>query len=262
MKPGPVLAVPAFEKGGGGGHLVRSAALVRDLRSAGREAWLCVPGHTRETLPRDLPDLTGAAGGGWFFPETEIPSRRWSLIILDRFKTSPEEYARWSALGPVLGIDEGGPVRDNFDFLIDPLPTPPGARAPNMSSPALIPLPKNRRPSFVRESSGPFKILVTFGAEDPAELAAPVARACIPPERPSAAGEKPPAVEITLVAGPLGDPAGMPTETGGLRVLRGFPELRERLADYDLAITHFGLTAFEALHGRTPVILVSPGTYH
>jgi hypothetical protein len=40
------------------------------------------------------------------------------------------------------------------------------------------------------------------------------------------------------------------------------PELRERLASYDLIVTHFGLTAFEAVRARLPVILLSPGAYH
>jgi 2-polyprenyl-3-methyl-5-hydroxy-6-metoxy-1,4-benzoquinol methylase len=34
------------------------------------------------------------------------------------------------------------------------------------------------------------------------------------------------------------------------------------LAEYDLLITHFGLTAFEALHAGVPVLLVSPSAYH
>jgi SAM-dependent methyltransferase len=42
----------------------------------------------------------------------------------------------------------------------------------------------------------------------------------------------------------------------------GVPELRESLAGYDLVITHFGLTAFEALHAGAAVLLVSPGAYH
>jgi SAM-dependent methyltransferase len=48
----------------------------------------------------------------------------------------------------------------------------------------------------------------------------------------------------------------------GIVVLGGIPNLREHLAEYDLLITHFGLSAFEALHARLPVLLVSPGAYH
>jgi SAM-dependent methyltransferase len=39
-------------------------------------------------------------------------------------------------------------------------------------------------------------------------------------------------------------------------------ELKERFAEYDLLVTHFGLSAFEALYARLPVLLVSPTAYH
>jgi SAM-dependent methyltransferase len=45
-------------------------------------------------------------------------------------------------------------------------------------------------------------------------------------------------------------------------VLRAIPSLGEHLAEYDLLVTHFGLSAFEALHAGIPVLLVSPGPYH
>ena len=40
------------------------------------------------------------------------------------------------------------------------------------------------------------------------------------------------------------------------------PALGEHLAEYDLTITHFGLTAFECLRAGCPVLLVSPTAYH
>jgi 2-polyprenyl-3-methyl-5-hydroxy-6-metoxy-1,4-benzoquinol methylase len=40
------------------------------------------------------------------------------------------------------------------------------------------------------------------------------------------------------------------------------PRLGERLAEYDLLVTHFGLGAFEAVYARLPVILISPSLYH
>jgi SAM-dependent methyltransferase len=48
----------------------------------------------------------------------------------------------------------------------------------------------------------------------------------------------------------------------GVRVLQPGPGLKDRLAAYGLLITHFGLTAFEAVFARLPVLLVSPGPYH
>jgi 2-polyprenyl-3-methyl-5-hydroxy-6-metoxy-1,4-benzoquinol methylase len=44
--------------------------------------------------------------------------------------------------------------------------------------------------------------------------------------------------------------------------LEALPNLKEKLASYGLVITHFGLTAFEALRAGTPVLLLSPSSYH
>jgi SAM-dependent methyltransferase len=77
-------------------------------------------------------------------------------------------------------------------------------------------------------------VLLSFGAEDAAGMGAAVMEALAP--------------------------------LAGTRVIleqaRGVPRLKERLADYDLLITHFGLSAFEALYARVPVLLLSPTRYH
>jgi 2-polyprenyl-3-methyl-5-hydroxy-6-metoxy-1,4-benzoquinol methylase len=161
----------------------------------------------------------------------------WDFVVLDKLQTSQEEALSWSALAPLIGIDEGGPCRNSFEFLIDLLPAPRKrfSDPPNIRALSLLPLPRKRRPSF-QAPRKPLRVLVSFGAEDAAGLGA-------------------------RVAGALGKTAGaleiVSTGAGGL-----IPDLREHLAEYDLLITHFGLTAFEALHARVPVLLVSPARYH
>jgi SAM-dependent methyltransferase len=225
-----VLVVPALEKGRGGGHLVRSLTLAEELENLRREAWLFVPAEAEERYNR----IRGVAASGSPGPSPRVvrdrrqaAGKQWDLIVLDRFRTPPEEFAFWYGLAPVIGIDEGGECRKGFDFLIDLLPRLPDREGANITDLSLLPLPRRRRPSF--HGNGPAaapKILVSFGAEDPAGLAGMVSRAL---------GLPPP--------GPL-------------------PGLREHLAGYDLMVTHFGLGAFEALHARVPVLLVSPGPYH
>jgi SAM-dependent methyltransferase len=170
--------------------------------------------------------------------------RNWDFIVLDRFQTPAKEAASWSALAPLIGIDEGGPCRNGFEFLIDLLPAPKKrfSTPPNISAPSLLPLPFKRRPSFqalgTPAAGKPLRILVSFGAEDAAGLGSRVAGAL----EKTAGGF---ALEVDFV------------KPGAL-----IPQLRERLAEYDALITHFGLTAFEALHARLPVVLVSPTRYH
>jgi SAM-dependent methyltransferase len=163
----------------------------------------------------------------------------WDFVVLDKFQTSLEEAASWSALAPLIGIDEGGPGRNSFEFLIDLLP-PRRRRVsdpPNSSDPSLLPLPLNRRPSFT-DRGRPLRVLVSFGAEDAAGLGPRVAGA------------------LEKVAGPCGLAIALVKPDSPI------PRLRERLADYDVLVTHFGLAAFEALHARLPVLLVSPTRLH
>jgi spore coat polysaccharide biosynthesis predicted glycosyltransferase SpsG len=261
MTARPVLVIPAFEKGRGGGHLVRSLALVRELRALGREAYLYPP----DIFGEDGVDIAGPFDPAWILKAVQKPEeKKWGLIIVDRFKTSPEEVQNWSTWGPLIGLDEGGLWRDRFDFLLDLLPGPPGISPPNMTSPEFLPLPKNRRLSFFipsgektasteTRSPAPLKILVSFGAEDPAGLSLATAQALVNP-----------GVEVTLILGGLNKNAVLQTqaERSGIRVLKNIGELREKLSKYELLVTHFGLTAFEALHARVPVLLVSPGPYH
>jgi 2-polyprenyl-3-methyl-5-hydroxy-6-metoxy-1,4-benzoquinol methylase len=221
---------------------------------------------------------------------------------------------------------------------------------PNVRDPSLIPLPKNRRPfresGEAEQAAGkPLKILVSFGAEDPAGLGPLVYRALAAgyggqAGYSSQAGNTAGGIELDLIPGELHrDPAALPGELppnpvdipsglhrspaarpgelspspadipgglhrdstarpgelppspvdipggarrpgpadsasggflpqdqtstpSGFRVLEPFPNLGEHLAGYDLLITHFGLTAFEALYAGTPVLLVSPGPFH
>lgn len=277
---GSFLLVPACEEGRGGGHLVRSAALARSLRRAGAEAWLFVQSASGKDA--GIPPALAAGLEGLCLAEDELRSRSWTLVVLDRFRTSEKELEFWSAFAPVLGVDEGG-CRDHFDFLIDLLPGPPETSPPNLLCPAFLPLPENRRVSFYGAAQDgtarPFRVLVTFGAEDAAGLTVPAALAL------AGAGKKIPGnmenlPEITARFGPLNKNAAAGKtvlEKAGVRAeiaavfaavsAAGIPEntamtLRESFAGYDLVVTHFGLGAFEALAARVPVILVSPGRYH
>jgi 2-polyprenyl-3-methyl-5-hydroxy-6-metoxy-1,4-benzoquinol methylase len=99
----------------------------------------------------------------------------------------------------------------------------PGAGSANLTAVNLLPLPKNRSPAF---SKNPLRILISFGAEDAAGLGAAASQAL------------------------------------GIELPGKIPNLKEHLSEYDFVITHFGLTAFEALYARVPVLLMSPSAYH
>ena len=251
MNSSPLLLVPACEKGLGGGHLNRSVFLLNKLKEAGREAFLWISESCKEDVLRRFEELKIDDSRVLSRPE-ELSTHSW-IIILDRFRTEPEELDFWSNFGPVIGIDEGGTWRNRFDFLIDLLPGLDRAE-PNLNAPWLLPLPKNRRPAGGnREEAGvPLRILISFGAEDSAGLGPLAARSLL--------AQKLQGEEITLVAANYKkiDKAELP----GVTVIGKYPDLKERLAGYDLFITHFGLGAFEAVYARVPVLLLSPTAYH
>jgi 2-polyprenyl-3-methyl-5-hydroxy-6-metoxy-1,4-benzoquinol methylase/spore coat polysaccharide biosynthesis predicted glycosyltransferase SpsG len=282
-----VLAVPALEPGRGGGHLIRCLALVRELRALGREARLFLGGESG--------DLSGVFNGSrfdssWLIAEEEVPLTAWDFIVLDRFQTSPEEFSRWAGLAPLAGIDEGGPCRDRFDFLVDILPGLPNRSKPNIADPSLLPLPSEkplRLPGslsrFARDNprkpraasaagcfkrlreipqaqqaagGGALKVLISFGHEDAAGLGLAAAKAL-------AAKNSDGMLDITLLSGGLRrNPLSGDSAPPGIHALETIPDLGRRLADYDMLITHYGLTAFEAIYAGTPVLLVSPGACH
>jgi 2-polyprenyl-3-methyl-5-hydroxy-6-metoxy-1,4-benzoquinol methylase/spore coat polysaccharide biosynthesis predicted glycosyltransferase SpsG len=240
-----VLVVPAWEPGRGGGHLIRCMALVRGLRALGRESRLYLPPAAHELA--NVHNFLDSAGfdRSWLLAETDLHNENWECIVLDRFQTSPEELERWMRLAPVIGIDEGGPSRNYFDFLIDILPNTERT-LPNIIDTSLLPLPKKPQSKAITPTT-PLKVLVSFGQEDPAGLGIATAEAL-------AAKNSNVVLEITLLHGELRKPSPSTPPP--------FPNLSEHLNEYDLVITHYGLTAFEALYASVPVLLVSPGGYH
>jgi 2-polyprenyl-3-methyl-5-hydroxy-6-metoxy-1,4-benzoquinol methylase/spore coat polysaccharide biosynthesis predicted glycosyltransferase SpsG len=244
-------------------------ALVCGLRALGRDAWLLITANDKSDQLID----TAEFDRNWLIAENGIREINWECIILDRFQTPPEELSRWTSLAPVIGIDEGGPVRDHFDFLIDILPGCNRIK-PNIADPSLLPLPGNigkdigskfltQRHGGTKEeekgnlsSSAPLKVLISFGQEDAAGLGPAVAEAL--------AAKNTGSMDITFLHG------GLATTHYSLTTNHYLPtnhyplttNLKEHLHEYDLIITHYGLTAFEALYAGLPVILLSPGAYH
>ena len=66
--------------------------------------------------------------------------------------------------------------------------------------------------------------------------------------------------DITLLKGALS--GGLTHTPKNVKVLDNIPKLAERLREYDLVITHYGLTAYEALYAGTRVLLDHPTPLH
>ena len=281
MSSPSVLIVPACERGRGGGHLSRSLLLLRSLQVRGFNAYLWIPAFLKDDFferfrgffeSLDSIENIGNIGDpghpGFLSSEKELSEHTWEFIVLDRFRTTREEFAFWADLKnqefksrpALIGIDEGGPCRRRFDFLIDLLPSL-AKHKPNLSAPGLLPLPMNRRPkNQAPENERQKKILISFGAEDDAGLGVSTARKISRFLKRSGMAKPP---EVTLITPvPPHDSRGNDEEIPGVKVMGRIPNLMEHLAEYDLLITHFGIGAFEAVYARVPVLLISPTRYH
>jgi len=262
MKGASVLIVPACERGRGGGHLIRSLLILKALQANDRDAFLWVSDNLKDDFLQRFRDFFDSLDNPCLLSrEEDIKDRTWDFIVLDCYKTTKKEFEFFSNFAPVIGIDEGCPFRNRFDFLIDILPSLKDEAA-NLFSPALLSLPQNRRPGSLVETwrGSPFRILISFGAEDSAGLGIAAARS-LSGFLARAKTEKP--LEVTLVSPiPPHNTQYEIEELFGITVLGRIPYLSERLAEYDLLVTHFGISAFEAVYARLPVVLVSPGKYH
>jgi len=248
MSQAAILIVPCCEEGRGGGHINRCITLTNDLRSAGREAYFYLQKKTEKIT--NLPRLKNF-NTSWIIDKEEI-NRPFGLVILDRFQTPRDELQRWKKIAPVIGIDEGGPCRDSFDFLIDIL-IPENFEKPsaNITSWRLLDLPKKIKTEQDAKNSK-LKILISFGQEDTAGLGLSAAKKLAKSNLKEA--------EITLLRGGLNYTEYQLPNT--VKILDSIPNLADHLHEYDIVITHYGITAYEALYAGTTVLLDHPTPYH
>ncbi|WP_461256930.1 hypothetical protein [Treponema sp. R80B11-R83G3] len=248
MNQAPILIVPCCEEGRGGGHINRCISLVNDLRFAGREAFFYLQKKTEKIA--NLLQLKNF-NASWIIGNEQI-NRPFGLVILDRFQTPRDELLRWKKLAPVIGIDEGGHCRDYFDFLIDIL-IPENFEKPsaNITSWRLLDLPK-RTKSDNDAKNTKLKILISFGQEDAAGLGFSTIKKLAKCNLKEA--------EITLLRGGLNNSKSPIPDY--VKVLDSIPNLADHLCEYDLIITHYGITAYEASYAGTAVLLDHPTPYH
>lgn len=242
-----ILLVPSVRRGNGSGHLQRCFSLARAL---GQRAAVYLPDDTdgtswnsaelRLAYPRETASLRTI---GVLSPEA-----RFGLVVLDNRETSRRELCFWQRRGPVVAIDESGPARALAAYVIDILPRLAKGDEPNLSSLGFLSLPEARRepPKVLR------RVLVSFGGEDPAGLAAGFLRAAV-------LGGAMAAEDVTVVSGALSETLGA---ISGVTAVGPVQDLKEKLRAYDLVVTQFGLTAFEAAWAGCAVLLCNPSRVH
>lgn len=262
--------VPSIREGGGSGHLYRLCSLIQNL-SPQLRCVLYLRGTAEPLFVQDMMKKMGITEVVHHIPDQT------HLFILDNFRTSVEEVQKLKKIAPVIALDEGGTGRAYADYLIDILPYPASVQDPrlhadsrlahdvsdealcaNVSEISFIALPKKRKSEsalqkykrgekyfFTPEN---LKVLVACGGEDAARMGRKVA------DMLAESG-----AEVSVI-----DPQEKEyvQQKVNLYVYPYLENLRERLCEWDIIVTHYGFTAFEALAAGCAVILVSPTGYH
>lgn len=161
------------------------------------------------------------------------------FIVLDNRTTDKTLYNRLASVAPIVAIDEGGYARRYSQYLVDLLPNLEKEK-PNYYNPGLLGLPVKKR-----AANDLNRVLVTFGGQDPYSLTAKAV---------AALKDK---FDITVIIGPL-----FSTKDFGVTQINNPDSLKNILHQYDLVVTSYGLTAFEAAKSEVPVALLNPTQYH
>ena len=252
-----VLFIPSTVRGNGTGHIVRSIRLAEDLLCMGFQAAVLVSGQNSEDsfsidelrrirpVPEGLRLLTDAAASDWDY------------CIFDMRKTPEHLFSRFASESLCIGIDEGGEPRSRFDYLLDFLPNLE-AIAPNTGGTAFLQIPDAPAESpdpdarLRKLKGGSGRVLVSFGGEDRAGLSGSFAGRTVGEGLFEASA-------VTVIRGGAFTEQSFPA---GINILEHQPNLADRLKDYELVVTSFGLTCFEALYSGVPVVLLNPSDYH
>lgn len=237
----PLLFIPCTEKGRGTGHLRRCLDLA--LKTKGR---IYISKKSSLEDKENLIEEYKAKG----LKEIQITEKlcdleKYSLIVTDPFISSSEDLKNYSALSKVLSIDDGNSKAEAADYLLNILPALDNKKEINLSDTSFIPLAKNKK-VISQDNPEIKKVIVSVGGEDPLDLAEKASLIM------SEAGYK-----VTLVKR-----NAEIKKDNDIHIIEKIENLKEHLYEYDLCITHFGFTAFEASSAGIKVLLISSSDLH
>ena len=249
----PVLCVPCVAKGKGTGHLRRCLAIAVE---SGADVY--VPENADMTRFADL--LSHAREDGleeWQIVHQLPQPGDYALIVTDAFAIERDMAMKLVSAAPVVAIDEGSLNTDLCDFLFDIIPSYGIARPANITDPSYITLPVHHRQNPPLETAKDINsILVTVGGEDPADLVVPAAVSFAASKKQvTAIVQKPEEAKERVFT-------MAPDIAGYITFIPPVHNLRERLADYDVVVTHYGFTAFESVAAGCAVVLLGTTPLH
>lgn len=240
----PLILVPCVKKGCGTGHFKRCVSLAKELVDT------CIPFllidrscETLENLDSLLEEEIKNGLGSWQIIEQYPQEIEGPVVITDGFVTSQENMLKFSANGTVFSLDEGGDSQAYSDYLIDVIPPLKEKELINVFEPLFMDMPENIKKEHGEKVE---KILVAYGGEDPASLSVP---SCIKMKTLF------PEAQIDCIS--RGEKS-----VEGVNFISPVQNLKEQLFQWDLVVTHYGLTAWEAKYAGCRVVLGATTELH
>lgn len=235
-----VLFFPGTEKGHGTGHLRRCLEAAKNS-----ESFVYIPENpglkeTEEIVKEFIESGLNPNQIVHTFPEYN----EFALIVADLFKMDGETAGKLKDAASLVDVDDGGDFYFFSDYLLDIIPSFGISREPNFTEEGFILKPeakKTCRPQKIES------VLVSVGGEDPAGLSFLAAKYF------SDAGKS-----VSVIS----SNAENFQELKNVSFMPPVSCLREKLCEFDLVATHYGLTAFEALAAGCGVVLLPTSRLH
>lgn len=228
-----VLFVPSVRAGRGTGHLRRALFLARETLS-----FVYVPKDAGLKEADAILEEAFSSGLEGFRVIRDFPMEkmrqcgcRWDFIFADLFSSTKEEVELLRECGALCSMDDASSYAEGADYLLNVIPSEKLRSEQNAFRPDLLCEIKNRRADFPKEIK---RALVCISGESRDGLAKKAASAL-----------KENGIEVTV-----------------LDSLHKISNLKERLFEYDLIVTHYGFTAFEAVAANCAVLLVATSALH
>lgn len=259
----PVVLYPSCKKGQGTGHLRRCLKLATQ-----NNYFIFIP--KKEDFPNDFEFLDEIPSLIEEFlqnglNETQIISKMPDLsykpcIITDCFKLNQNDIALIKEAKKIISIDDDSVYEDYCDYSLDVIPPLSKNKKHNYFSFDFIEKPVNIKEKKLNTFDDDFdfqkkyKILICFGGEDPADFSIPVSKSVNRLFKNSSI--------TTIYSKPLQKNQFDDDFFKKVSFIPPVQNLKEKFFDYDIVITHYGLTAFEAKSAGCKVILCSPTKLH
>ena len=238
----PLVFVPSVSKGQGTGHLHRCLSTAIETK-----AFVYIPDDCSLAKTISIIDEYKEKGLENWQIIKQLPDETYKpVIVTDNFKLTQEQAQEFSKCKKLISLDEGSDFGEYCDYLLDIIPSYDIDRLPNLFDTSYITKPLNVRKN---KSLNIEKVLVCIGGEDPAGLTLPAAQALV---------KNLPGAQITAIVSDVEKYRNVLN----INFIPPVENLREKIFEYDLLVSHYGLTAFEAAFAGCAVIMVATTKLH